>query len=358
MAAGREPHDLGSPLAFSRGLFLLFGALSSGRDLLQARHIVTVCMDSTRWDGSRLSSPEPRFGSSRRGCWGSIGTARRRRSQRWLDFHQGLADLEGIQVPRWLSTEGATVNAEIHGFADASERAYAAVTYLRVVRSNGAVEVHLVATKSKMAPLKQVTLPRLELCAAALLARLVVYVKRILDIKTAPVLWSDSTVALGWIRGHPSVWKTYVANRISEIQTILPDVVWRHTPGRDNPADCASGGLSPRELVDHPLWWRGPAWLREGSLPGTCPREAEDGLELPDHRTRVHAVFVPRHEIAEEEILGRFSSLSRLLRVTAWCLRWRRRARERTDRRLKDPALAAFSASELSLAQRTWVRVV
>jgi len=105
-------------------------------------------------------------------------------------------------------------------------------------------------------------LPRLELCAATLLVRLVDHVQKLLNLQNRPVsLWSDSTVALGWIRGHPSQWETFVANRVSEIQTTLPDAQWRHVAGSDNPADCASRGLFPSELMDHPLWWRGPAWM-------------------------------------------------------------------------------------------------
>ncbi|KMQ91672.1 gag-pol protein [Lasius niger] len=155
-----------------------------------------------------------------------------------------------------------------HGFADASERAYATVVYLRTESSSGEVEVRLAAAKTKVAPLKQVTLPRLELCAAALLARLVAHIHSILGTRKASLhLWSDSTVALGWIRAHPASWKTYVANRLSEIQTSLPDACWHHVPGRDNPADCASRGLAFTDLVNHPLWWHAPSWLQSESGP-------------------------------------------------------------------------------------------
>ncbi|XP_025264638.1 uncharacterized protein LOC112638004 [Camponotus floridanus] len=172
----------------------------------------------------------------------------------------------------------------------------------------------------------RVSLPRLELSAAVLLCRLAKHALAILDL-TAPLhLWTDSTVTLGWIRGHPSRWQTYVANRVSEIQRTTPQAAWHHVPGQDNPADCASRGLSPKELQSHPLWWQGPPWL---SLDATAWPTAVGHIteeHLPEKRTRVHvkATAAPMSEAAE---LVRFSSLKRLLRVTAWC-RWWLRVRE------------------------------
>ncbi|XP_070170867.1 uncharacterized protein [Polyergus mexicanus] len=159
---------------------------------------------------------------------------------RWQEFQSELPLLETIRVPRGLPG-GTACRREFHGFADASEKAYAAIAYMRTENREGKIEVTLLAAKTKVAPLKQVTLPRLELCAASLLSRLVGHICRVLETSDTPLhLWSDSTVALEWLCGHSASWKTFVANRVSEIQTSLPDAVWHHIPGRDNPADCAS----------------------------------------------------------------------------------------------------------------------
>ena len=134
--------------------------------------------------------------------------------------------LEKIRVPRAIAPSASWDGAEVHGFADASERAYAAVIYLRT-KTKDIVNVVLIAAKTKVAPLKTVTLPRLELCAATLLdARLAGHILEAMGLHRSPLhLWSDSRVALEWIRGHPTRWKTYVANRVSEIQTTVPEAL-------------------------------------------------------------------------------------------------------------------------------------
>ncbi|XP_011702560.1 PREDICTED: uncharacterized protein LOC105458737 [Wasmannia auropunctata] len=131
-------------------------------------------------------------------------------ARQWVTYLTELPRLEEIRIPRWLTSDHSGAKLQLHGFADASERAYAAVLYLRT-EIDGQVKTHLIMAKTKVAPLKQVTLPRLELCAATLLARLAAHIRRTLDVTQAPLhLWSDSTVALGWIRGHPTRWQTAV----------------------------------------------------------------------------------------------------------------------------------------------------
>ncbi|XP_077275741.1 uncharacterized protein LOC143904736 [Temnothorax americanus] len=228
----------------------------------------------------------------------------------WKTYQAELPLLEQIRVPRRIYPSARGLDVELHGFADASEKAYAAVVYLRAQAQDGSWLVTLLAAKTKVAPLKTVALPRLELDAAALLARLAAHTKVTLELPEAPLhLWSDAMVALGWIRGHPTRWKTYVANR-------------HHVPGRDNPADCASRGISPGELGNHPLWWYGPPWLKEDSSAWPATGAVSETEELPEERVRVHAGVPVESPIEEPEELRRFSSLQRLLRVTAWCRRW------------------------------------
>ncbi|XP_029173291.1 uncharacterized protein LOC114942152 [Nylanderia fulva] len=272
----------------------------------------------------------------------------------WLRFQAELPQLERLHVPRWLGGGSTDCRLEVHGFADASVRAYAAVVHLKTEK-NGEYGVTLIAAKTKVAPLKQISLPRLELSAATLLVRLVQQTLPLIGAEKAPLhLWSDSTVALGWIRGHPSSWVTFVANRVSEIQTSLPDALWHHVPGRENPADCASRGIFPGELEAHPLWWKGPSWLKTESGPWTVFGDDPSNVELPDRRARSHAtVFDKRGD--EPELLLQYSSLQRLLRITAWCLRWLRQRRRQPILLNRD---GGVDAEELHDALIYWIRVV
>ncbi|XP_024875673.1 uncharacterized protein LOC112457035 [Temnothorax curvispinosus] len=132
----------------------------------------------------------------------------------WKTYQAELPLLEQIRVPRRIYPGARGLGVELHGFADASEKAYAAVVYLRAQAQDGSWLVTLLAAKTKVAPLKTVALPRLELDAAALLARLAAHTKVTLKLPEVPLyLWSDAMVALGWIRGHPTRWKTYICGQ-------------------------------------------------------------------------------------------------------------------------------------------------
>ncbi|XP_029175788.1 uncharacterized protein LOC114944167 [Nylanderia fulva] len=267
----------------------------------------------------------------------------------WRTFRDELPALESVHVPRWTQCKGSNSDLEVHGFADASERAYAAVVYLRTRGVEGERRVFLLQAKTKVAPAQPVSLPRLELCAAALLAKLTAHVVKVMDIASAPLhLWSDSTVTLAWIQSHPSRWKTYVANRVADIQRRLPNAQWHHVSGAENPADCASRGLSPSDLPDHGLWWSGPPWLSgDATLPASTPLPMGDPQE---ERRQVHLAAVQSAE--ECPMLRRFSVLQRLLRVTAWCCRWL------GERRVPYTPMSALSPQELEAARLRWIRHV
>lgn len=237
-----------------------------------------------------------------------------------------------VKVPRWLGPHPTVQFRELHGFADASEKAYAAVIYLRTVDARGEVRTQLLTAKTKVAPLHRVTLPHLELYAATLLSRLMAWTRETLELEgVAAHLWSDSTVTLDWIRGHPSRWKTYVANRVSEIQLAAPDAYWHHVSGQDNPADCASRGLPPRQLPAYTLWWKGPDWLT-GDPHWNTPTPRTGELTELEARSSVHGTTC-EEPASGEYLLTRYSSLSKLLRVTAWCRRWRHPRRPRPEGR-------------------------
>ena len=169
-----------------------------------------------------------------------------------------------LKLSRRFGVDGGanSLFSENTPFLDASESAYAGVVYLRSIDSNGAVHTSLVMAKTKVAPIKRLTIPRLELCGAVILAKLIGQVAKILDIPTGRIYgWTDSLVVLGWLRGNPRRFKTFVGNRVSEIVDLVPPSCWRYVNTETNPADCASRGLFPAELDRHDIWWHGPNWL-------------------------------------------------------------------------------------------------
>lgn len=185
--------------------------------------------------------------------------------EKWSLIRDDLQHVSVIQIPRSLA-HSLSQPIELHGFCDASNSAYAAVVYSRILQIDDTYTITLLAAKSKVSPIKQVTLPRLELCGAQLLSKLIHKVMKDLKISNVQSFaWCDSSIVLHWLRGHPNRLKTFVANRISDILDRGNIKHWRHISGKENPADCATRGLDIVALENHPLWWRGPSWLAQGS---------------------------------------------------------------------------------------------
>ncbi|GFW82581.1 integrase catalytic domain-containing protein [Trichonephila clavipes] len=182
-------------------------------------------------------------------------------SQWWLE----LPFLSELKIPRKiLDSSGDSSEVQIHTFSDASQKAYGAAAFLRV-KHKDRVSVDLVTSKSRVAPLKRLSLPRLELMGALLAARLAKVVKKILDQKcsTRAFFWTDSQVTLHWIKGPSHRWKPFVANRVREIQSLTDPNSWFHCSGKDNPADLLTRGISVDALTTNSKWWNGSSFLRQ-----------------------------------------------------------------------------------------------
>ncbi|KRZ41508.1 hypothetical protein T4C_2993 [Trichinella pseudospiralis] len=260
----------------------------------------------------------------------------------WRVWKLELNELHCIAMPRayfpFSPTEACRL--ELHGFGDASEAAYAAVVYLRAVKTPDDVRVSFVTAKSRVAPLKKLSTPRLELMAALLCARLVCYVRKELALNVeACHCWSDSKVALGWINGDANRWKPFVANRVREIQALTPSLWWRYIPTEDNPADLASRGCTVKNLSSSLKWWQGPTWLRV--------------LEKERRATAVLVTVSPPQDAANVINPGRYSSFERLIRVIAWCRRFRHNTTMPARSRRTGIGL---TSDELKEAERIWIR--
>ena len=144
----------------------------------------------------------------------------------WLQFKEQLPFIGEVNFNRVIIAPNST-EIEMHGFCDASEKAYGACIYLRSTNAQGTHHISLVCSKSRVAPVNPVTLPRLELSAALLLARLYTSVKQALEIQIKQTyLWSDSTITLHWINTEPHLLKTFVANRVEEIRNLTTSFEW------------------------------------------------------------------------------------------------------------------------------------
>lgn len=237
--------------------------------------------------------------------------------QQWTSELHLLAEKH---IPHCYFPEDAEIHTvQLHGFCDASEDAYASVVYCRKQDSHGNVHVSLVVSKTKVAPIKRQTIPRLELCGAQLLARLLHHTKNI-PTENA-YAWTDSTIVLSWLIGNPRRFKIFVGNRVSHVVQQIPPDCWSHVNSADNPADCASRGLFPSELVQHELWWNAPHWLRQPST--QWPSQTSTPLpDLPTKEERELCLHTVTNISTPVIPLEQFSSFLHLKRVTAWILQF------------------------------------
>ena len=246
----------------------------------------------------------------------------------WGQYRAELGSLAALRIPRVLAPE-PVMRRELHGFCDASEQGYGAVIYLRT-QVKEEIYVRLVTAKSKVAPLKPITLPRLELCAALLLSRLIEYTRQILVPRVelhGIRAWSDSMVTLAWIKSEPQRWRTFVRNRVAQIQSVLKPTAWGHVGTDSNPADYCSRGLTPLQLVNCTGWWQGPSQLHEVE----CRSKPEvDCVEPPVDEERVSALVSLGPDCLLESLIRRVSSLDKICRIVAYCLRFRDKSQGKT----------------------------
>ncbi|XP_046387356.1 uncharacterized protein LOC124156925 [Ischnura elegans] len=247
----------------------------------------------------------------------------------WQTYYGKLSQVSNIKIPRWLGFSNSNNTLQLHGFADASKSAYAAVLYLRTDSecSGSVFTVKLIQAKTKVSPLRTLSIPRLELCAVHLLAKLInqnriMFESELLEIH----LWTDSQDVLYWLRDHPSRWPTFVANRCSDIHSLVPNVKWHHVGTKFNPADLASRGCSPSTLRDQKLWWSGPSWLskHEKYWPNSSKFQAKEFLssELLVGKLTASLTTSVLEKTDALNIFKKYSTLKTLKHVMAYMIRF------------------------------------
>ena len=249
---------------------------------------------------------------------------------KWESIVDDLQSDHRIHISRYLLDDvSLTVDSfSLTGFCDASEKAHAAVVYIRAKTQKG-FHVRFLTSKTRVNPLQPQTIPRLELMSALLLTRLLVSVKNALESRlllSETICYTDSKVALHWIKGADKEWKQFVQNRTTEIKTLLPDASWNHCPGKDNPADLPSRGVPFKQLISSDLWKKGPEWLttertedeaKAETMPEGCIPELKAKIGKPLHNLVVVEVTTTIGQLITCES---YSSAGRLFRVTAYVL--------------------------------------
>ncbi|GFR18678.1 integrase catalytic domain-containing protein [Trichonephila clavata] len=242
---------------------------------------------------------------------------------KWKTFRKEFEQICSIHIPRWIHTVSQQVT--LHGFCDASELAYASVIYAVQPQADGNTKVTLLVAKSRVAPLKPVSIPRLELNGALLLARLYATCKNIFkEYDVHLYAWTDSQVVLSWLSSHPRNWKPYIGNRTSEILDLVPADSWRYVPTKMIPADIASRGLSPKELPRCGLWWEGPQWLSCGmdSWPKQPKRDDQTSLMTRERKRTAFSFPVSVNCDFIDSLFLKFSSFYKIIDIFAFCFRY------------------------------------
>ena len=244
--------------------------------------------------------------------------------EKWKMWKSRLPLLENLSIPRcyFSRLEHEGVKLQLHHFCDASEVGYGTASYLRIEYSDGETECPFLIGKSRNAPIKSVSLPRLELQGALLAARIDSAVRSELDFQFDKVVfWSDSMITLNYIKNENRRFQTFVANRVSEIRELTHPDQWKHCPGKINPADDVSRGLEMDDFLKNDRWLKGPSFLREPEE--KWPENNYDVLP-PESLEVKKEIFATSLEptTTVEDLITESSNWVHTLRKVAWILKF------------------------------------
>ncbi|XP_057374666.1 uncharacterized protein LOC130695542 [Daphnia carinata] len=276
---------------------------------------------------------------------------------RWIRWTETLPSLSKLVLERCISPPRNDLTAtELHIFGDASELGFGAVAYVRFLFNDRPASVKFIISKARVAPLKFLTIPRLELNAAVLAARLGTQVCVEHDLAFGQIFyWTDSTTVLSWINSRNCRFNNYVGNRIGEIfETTTPDQ-WNYVPSASNPADDASRGLDASEFtIDH-RWFSGPSFLR--GLDNWPELQSLPVIDETDPEIRETAwIGVVQREIDGIDLLiDRKSRPQIIFNAVAYLFRfiWNARQRDPNQRRANGLSADEVQMGKSFILQRT-----
>lgn len=250
----------------------------------------------------------------------------------WIDWMNHLEALKKVGIPRCYDSLSGATRLELHTFTDASESAYAAVLYWRVIRPDGSIATSLISAKARVAPLKVLSIPRLELQAAVMGSRMTEAAIEEHDMKPhEKFFWTDSRTVLTWLKTGARSYKPFVAHRIAAIEENSSLKEWRWVPTKMNVADDATRDVPP-DLNRNHRWFCGPEFLRADSStwptdsPALIPTTGEERVQTATEATSKTSLS---SALPDPE---RFSKYERLLRTTGRVLQFIENIRQKIER--------------------------
>ncbi|XP_066302751.1 uncharacterized protein [Branchiostoma lanceolatum] len=251
---------------------------------------------------------------------------------------------------------GDPTSVQLHHFADASESGYGTASYIRMENQDGRVHCALLMGKARVAPLKKVTIPRLELKAAEVAVRVNSTLQRELNVNIDTIyFWTDSTTVLRYISNTRARYHTFVANRLTTIRSHSDPNQWRYVESSHNPADDASRGQTIQKFVENDRWVKGPPFL-------WCPKDEwpqmPEGLQEPlqqDPEVKVYAVQV--EESPMDVLIAHYSSWYRLKKAVAWISKVKQALKQKS-KALGKTTCQRLSTGDLAQAELEIVRHV
>ena len=257
----------------------------------------------------------------------------------WLQWYKQVKDIGKIRISRHLGLN-KNETFSLHVFCDASKQAYAAVVYVRT-RKNDEISVQLVVSKTRVSPLRGLTIPKLELMGSTIAVRLAKKVAEVLEVDIKNVtFWSDSHNVLFWLKRPAKFFKPFVSNRVGEIQSVTNPDQWRYINTKINPADIPSRGEAVEDLKNNDRWWHGPEFLRLNETEWPKDEFDEKRVEEKSAEKRLE-VHVNSIEVTEDLPLNpkRWSDKKRLVKRTAYVCRFINNLRLRPEQRKLTPWL-------------------
>ena len=247
-------------------------------------------------------------------------------SRKWKQWRDELQQLTTIFMPRCFKPFGFgdIIHTSIHHFSDASDNGYGTASYIRLVNSHNEVHCALIIGKSRVAPLKVITIPRMELTAATLSVKISKVIHRELEFEFQEFFWTDSQVVLWYLNNERKRFKVFVANRVSAILDHTEKEQWRYVPSSDNPGDDSSRGLSMSKFLKSERWFRGPPFLYDDSekWPKPIPFTLNE-KDVEIKRIKVSTAVVKDLDDFLQLLSKSTNSWYRLKRIVATIMKWR-----------------------------------